>query len=384
MLDIKNWITNLPKQYRTHQNADLPLDQYLAYYSSEFENIRIGCSFSPDLIDQIYKVENGIQNVTVEQKLEILKILIHEYGMQDIRLGIKWSKVVTAHGKLDFSSYHPYLEYCLSHKVAVCLNIGPIKTFGWPEEYVPNHILDSIKDSDRTVDLSSKIAKYALEYLDILLSHIKKTYTKKQLQYLTIIQPENEAFNVFGKQEFVLTPDYLYEVIKKIVTVFPDKKILINSSETHNLPEITQIIKQSKTQNEISVDQFIVGINYYYNLPYFLKIPKLGPVDNITIANIFQRRTHEYNKRNAKKLGYAIEVTEAQFEQWGSAYLSPGNSHHEAKYLLARIAENILIKDIGGVIRLWGFERYAKKQLDNTLTQDHIRNIELIKRINKK
>ncbi|HRN96143.1 MAG TPA: hypothetical protein PLD54_01715 [Candidatus Levybacteria bacterium] len=382
MIDFKTWLTNIPRQYRTHQNADLSLEEYLNIYKEEFKKVRIGCSFAPDLVEQMYRLENGKQTITVEQKVKLLKVLIHDLGMRDIRLGVKWNKVINSKGKFDFSYYHPYLDYCLSHNVAVCLNVGPIKTFGWPEEYIPDSILEKVKHSGIVVDTTTKLAKHAFEYLEMLLKHIKTTYTKEQLQYVKIIQPENEAFNVFGKHRVVLQNDYLYEIIKKIVAVFPNKKILLTSAETRDTRKIHHLIERCVTDG-IKGKNFIVGINYY-NLPSFLKVPKLGPVDDITVSNFLQSRTHTMNIHTSRRMGFKIEVTEAQFEQWGRAYLSPGNSHHEAKYLFDRIVENTLDPQTDGLIRLWGFERYAKKKLEQTLTQDHQMNLKLIHAINSK
>jgi hypothetical protein len=382
MISLKNWIINLPQQYKTHRNADLPLDEYLSHYHEKFKRVTVGCSFDPDLVVQMYERENQEKNISAEKKLHILKVLIHDFGITEIRLGIKWNRVVNEKGIFDFSYYHEYLDYCLTNKVNVCLNIGPIKTFGWPEEFVPQYILDKDSANNTLIDRESVIGKSALEYVDILLSHIQSTYSKIQLENLVIIQPENEAFNIFGKQKFILSDEYLIGVIKKINTVFPNKKILLCSSETRDISSILHLMQSAIEQKNLSYENFIVGINYYYNLPNFWKAPRLGPLDNITISNLLQRKTHQNNINKSRRFGYEIEVTEAQFEQWGKRYLSPGFSHHEAKYLIGRIVDNILDSEKGGIIRLWGLERYAKKKSENTLLEDQEKNINLITSIN--
>lgn len=381
-MNIKDWVTNLPQQYKTHRNADLPLEEYLALYREKFKSVTIGCSFDPDLVIQMYERENQEKNTSQEKKLQILKVLIHDFGISEIRLGIKWNRVVNEKGIFDFSYYHDYLDYCLTHKVNVCLNIGPIKTFGWPEEFVPQYILDKDKQVNLDINKNSIIGKYSLEYLDILLKHLQLSYSKQKLNYIKIIQPENEAFNIFGKQKLVLSDEYLIEVIKKINGVFPDKKILLNSSETRDTKSIVRVLKKIVDSKSILYKNFIIGINYYYNLPKFLKLPLLGPVDNITFSNLLQKNTHMENIKDAQLLGYGIEVSEAQFEQWGRVYLSPGNSHHEAKYLLARCVDNILDTNNESIIRLWGLERYAKRKIENTLTSDQQQNLQLISAIN--
>src|SRR5690606_37384364 len=111
--------------------------------------------------------------------LSVLQVLIHDLGMSDIRLGVKWNKAVDKKGNFDFSYYQPYLDYCLSNNVSVCLNVGPIKTFGWPEEYIPQKLVGAV-ESNSYIKPDSAIALNALEYLQNLLEHIKKSYSKKQ------------------------------------------------------------------------------------------------------------------------------------------------------------------------------------------------------------
>lgn len=384
MIDFKVWFTHIYKQYRAHQDADLSLDEYWSKYHNKFKKVTIGCSFAPDLVEQMYQLENNGAIATAEQKLAVLKVLIHDFGMYDIRLGVKWDKAVGSQGNFDFSYYKPYLDYCLSQQVNVCLNIGPIKTFGWPEEYIPEEIIKKCNLAPNTrIHNNSAIAHEAYSYLEKLLTYLNDSYTEKQLQHLVIIQPENEPFNVFGKRQFRLSPEYVSEVVKRVHRVFPDKKILLSSSETKDTPSIIKVIKELEKNEGILPSTFICGINYYYNLPHFIHLPKIGPIDYITYSNTIQRNTNFMNIRTAQKMGYGIEVTEAQFEQWGRTHLSPGNSFHEAKYLLARCATTILPHS-GGVIRLWGFERYAKKKIEDTLIHDHKENLRLIQMINSR
>jgi hypothetical protein len=383
MIHLKNWLRLFPQQYRTHQNADLPLAEYLELYRDKFKRVKIGCSFDPGIIEQMYERENGKTGISQEKKLQALQVLVEDFGIRDIRLGINWNRVIDRTGKFDFSYYRPFLGYCIRKKLDICLNLGPIKTFGWPEEHIPAGVLSSLSRQPKEVTKDSELAKSALRYLKQLVTYLKKEYTPTEISCLSIVQLDNEPFNTFGKHRLTLQQDYLLESIRYAAETFSSAKILVSSAETRNIKNVRNLIVKAHKELDIDKRRFICGINYYYNLPHFIRLPKVGPVDSITQTNFLQWSTAYENIQYSRKYGYQIEITEAQFEQWGRAYLSPGNSFHECKYLLARCVENILDPQVGGLIRLWGFERYAKRKIEGTLSTDQVQNLELIRKINK-
>ncbi|NLE31055.1 hypothetical protein GX618_02145, partial [Candidatus Dojkabacteria bacterium] len=118
-------------------------------------SIVLGTSFSPE-----YAKSLGCEN-----PLKLLKIINKELGIKDIRLGLRWN-VVERDKKISLDYYDKYLKYLFKNDCKVCLNIGPIKIFRWPEEHIPRQI--SVKKGEYiTPDMD--IAKYSYQYFEKLL-----------------------------------------------------------------------------------------------------------------------------------------------------------------------------------------------------------------------
>lgn len=385
MKSIFDWLSVIPQQYLVHKSADYDDDAYLNRYGEKLRTISIGSSFAPELIEQIYWNEKK-EIVSLETKRSILRTMISELGIKEIRLGIRWNNAVNAQGKADLSYYKPFIDDCIAHNVSLCLNIGPIKTFGWPEEHIPKNFLPLLTQytaKKNVIRPSDQIAKIAHFYVTGLLSRLKESYTKEQLARITTIQPENEPFNPFGKYKLTFSASYIRETIDTIHQAFPHTKILLNAAYVSQMPEIVSLFRSCMKDKDFA-GRLICGVNYYYNVPKTLHIPFLGPIDLVTVAKMSYVNAPEELIRKVVKKGIDIEVTEAQFEQWGNSILSPGNSLHEFKYLLARCATHLVPAGVPSVIRLWGLERLAYKMYFHDLEEDHKSIIALLKRINTK
>lgn len=364
-----SWPRSIYQQYLCHTNADFTGDDFLKRYTKKFERTRIGTSFAPELLEQIYALQSS-RPFSLHEGIQILSILIKLLKIQDIRLGFRWNRCVSRSGKVDISYYQPYLDYCISHKIRICLNVGPIKTFGWPEEHIPEYI---VKKSHIKL---SEIEKISYEYIDELLSLLREKYSIAERKYISLIQPENEPFYPFGKYKFLLSSQYVSKIIAKCYERFPHSQILLNASE---IGRTTQIISIMSDMENIP---FRIGVNYYHNVPGMPKVWKVGPVDSLTIAEL----TGKYNKSSFHKMlemkNISFEVTEAQFEQWGRQILSPGNSLHEFEYVLLRCIYSLLNTHKGGIIRLWGTERLGYIIHTQKMHQDHKDIVKIIQNIN--
>ena len=159
---------------------------------TNLSNVTIGASFSPE--------ESEYKDLNRTQIIEALKVIHQTFGIKDIRLGIRWNKAVDAEGGLDLSYYKPFLDYCLKNNVSLTLNIGPIKTFRWPEDHVPQTVLEKLSHTlqkGQTIKMQSELAKQAVAYLKELLNTLENSYSNEELKNIVMIQPENEAFKGF-------------------------------------------------------------------------------------------------------------------------------------------------------------------------------------------
>jgi hypothetical protein len=354
----------------------LPTDVFFKKYQDVLPNVRIGCSFSPEYLQDIIKDKSSAKG------LEALAFIIGDLKIREIRLGIRWNLVEKEKGKIDFSYYKPYFDYCLNHEVSICLNIGPIKTFRWPEQFVPEWALKSLEKIPKkkaVLDTQDELSKLALSYTERLLSYLTKEYSVKELAKITTVQPENESFHTFGVYSWRMSESYILSLIPLVSKYLPNAGIMLNSSETRNLNAIIRLFQTLRVNNY--KQPLKSGFNYYYTVPRMLKIPFVGKLDSISRTQLVRRNLCRKNIKCAQDYGYTIEVSEAQFEPW-LPVKSPGSSAQEFRYLLIRTIAHILNTKEVSVIRLWGIERFFHAFNTNSATSEQKEILDIIKRIN--
>ncbi|MBD3280172.1 hypothetical protein GF389_01445 [Candidatus Dojkabacteria bacterium] len=328
----------------------------------ENKGITIGTSFSPEELEH--------KGLSYFQAVEALEIVHKEFGIKDIRLGIRWNKAVEEDGDVDLEYYKPFLDYCLTHDVRLTLNVGPIKTFRWPEDHVPKFILNKLKQVPRkgsSVDLNDELAEPALHYLEELLNELKATYSEKELENIVMIQPENEAFNSFGVHKWTMSNEYMKQLVHVIWEFFLGIRILLSSSGCLDIP---QCLSVASGKYEEHFGLFAFGVNYYYKTPFNQSLPFLNWYDDIWRSRL-NGFSCKKNKQLAEAYGYKIEVTEAQLEGWGPKIKGPGRSVKEFKKMMRRIEKHILPKE-GGLVRVWGIENFARDLINKNITPEQI------------
>lgn len=339
-------------------------DQFLAQFQHQFGQTKIGCSIKPEhFTADEYERKLNIQTA---------KFAVEELGMREVRIGIRWNRVQlsAAHFSLDY--YRELLDYCFANRLPVCLNVGPIKSIGWPEEHVPQFI-SARPPVKAVIDSTTELAKLGADYLHILITLLRQEYGP-ELETTTTLQADNEPFFRFGEQRWTFTSRYVSDTILNLHTNFPYHKLLISSAGRNNLHQILPLFDQLK----IDYQQLILGYNYYYKLPEPQRIPVLRQLDNLFTATPWHLHMAHVKQEAARK-GFAIEVSEAQAEPW-TTVTSPGNSAQEFRFVLLRCVREVTSPN--STIRYWGIEELAKKHIHNQLNAEHYQIIELIKALN--
>lgn len=381
------------QQLADWNEANLPDDAFLKRHENHFGLIKLGCSFSPEQLGYVYSLLGGTEAGT-EQGIEALK-LARELGISEIRLGIRWSIVApdgNFNSKIFNAYYKPYLDYCIENGININLNVGPIKTFRFPEEHVPQAILNRLSKMPKngeTIDPDSELAQESFQHLNAFLPYLISIYDKEQLSRITTVQPENEAFHSAGKgtHGWKVSKEYLIKAIDIIHTYLPDAKILLNSSTSgEDLKTIRETFKEVVRKYRELKGNLICGVNFYYNHPDLQSIPFTNvKLDPITLSELKGNNVFKENRDKAKEDDIEVTVEEAQLEPWmidGEEVIrSPGNSVREFKYLLLRSMRNILIPGKEARIMLWGFERFA--QAKDSLSSEQKRILYMVREINR-
>lgn len=315
----------------------------------------LGTSFSPEYAEYIGK-DNAFQ---------MLEIITSKLGIEDIRLGLRWD-VVGKEKELSLSYYDKYLEYLLKNKCKICLNVGPIKVFRWPEEHIPMYI--SVKERE-LITPDCEIAKFSYEYLEKLLVLLKDEYGSRLDDVM--FQLENEGYFRFGKLRLAMSQEYILGLIEILKRYFPNNRVMVNSAGRKNLKEIVNLFKVIVEKGLYPPESLVLGFNYYFKIPVIFTI---DPLDSFSPFEMSMKRLHRYQK----EMGFGLEISEGQFEPWGKI-VTPGNSYADYEHLLDKCSRYFPVDYQNKLLRLWGAEELALKILNNTLSEEHERIIGVIK-----
>lgn len=315
-------------------------------------------SFSPE--------HHKLAESSLDERLRVLKFIVKELHIRDIRLGIRWSQVDQGQG-IGLSYYKPYLDYLFAQDMSVCLNLGPIKVMRWPEEHLPKYLLDKYPITPQElITPQSKWGELGLEHLKQLCEALVAQYPQAAQQRL--IQLDNEGFNRFGEYKLLVSEDYVIRTMGIAKQYFPHAGILVSSSGRRNFDEVSRLF--IRTQKVFENLNLRVGVNYYYKVPVWGQLPIFKRFDNITLAlpwDMSVQRLHAL----CVKHGWDIEVTELQAEPWPPFY-SPGNSAAELQQIVQRVKDHLLINN-QGVIRLWGIEDWALSLVKGEGSPEHVK-----------
>jgi hypothetical protein len=362
--------------HRTWRAASQNNDDFLAEKSGSFYNVRLGFSFAPE--------QWAPDEIASGEALAGLAFASEELGLKAARLGLRWNRVSPDGRRESLDFYRPYLNYGFEHGLDLALNVGPIRTFRWPEEHVPEGVLGQIGIPHREtrVELNSPLARVSLEYLDRLLDLLSDSYGG-EMGRIAAIQPENEAFWPFGIYRWTMSRPYLSEVFDLIHARYPQAPLLLSSAGRLNLREITSFFRELIERDESYHGRLISGFDYHYKTPANDPYPVLRNFDPIALALKWPPAPScGENIADSRRYGFRIEVTEGEAEPTGTI-MTPGNSAKEFRYMLLRCAENVLDRRTPSVLRIWGIEHLARVVRSGNATGEHTQIVDLIRRLNE-
>lgn len=349
-------------------------DDFLDSHYRALRNVTIGASFAPEQ----WAAEAQVR----KEPLAALDWAVSELGMRQIRLGLRWSRVEPSEGKLDLGPYRPYLDYAFDRRLDLCLNVGPVRTFRWPEEHVPAWLAQQIDlpPEKATVSANSELALRARDYLGRLIDALKAEYGHGRVSSIPIVQLENEPFYPLGRHEWELGRGYLKALLRQADQHFPASRLLLTTAARLNLAQVRGVFADLMEESPRFGGRFAMGFDYHYKTPLRDSIPLVRYLDPIAFARLGQESCGE-NREMARLLRYGIEVSEGQAEPYRHL-TAPGNSARHFRFMVLRCAQSVLLPEEPSVIRVWGTEELAKKALSGQATDEHRAIFDLVRRIN--
>ena len=122
-------------QQETWDEASLPNDAFFERHADRLARLTLGGSFAPE--------EWFYDRPPTPEIMQAFDLAVRELGLRRMRMGIRWSRADRNGTPPELESWHPLLDYAFMNRVEVCLNLGPIRTFRFPEEQPPGRLLNN-------------------------------------------------------------------------------------------------------------------------------------------------------------------------------------------------------------------------------------------------
>jgi hypothetical protein len=366
--------------------ALLPRDQFLAHYEPALRTrkIHIGTSFCPEYFGA---AAEGSQPGREELAMRVLRACVEDLGMTDIRLGLRWTNLAPD-GVTLTSFYKPYLDYLFRHPSVrqVVLDIGPLKTFRWPEIHVPKPVIEGLRrvpSKTATITPDMEIARHSLAHAQRTIEYLGSEYDGAKPVAISL----NEPFHGFGKYEWVMGEAYLEQLLDVIFSsgYFEGAGLIINSAQGLDLDRIADFFADLVRKRPEFKGRLTSGFDIYPFLPPVVNFPVLREIlANIrrTIRDWDDQVTMNLRRARHPEYGYRIEITEAQAEPFGQ-HKVVGNSLPHYQHVLAQCIDRILDpQQDESVIRIFGAEYQLRSVFEGTATDANREILALTRAIN--
>lgn len=252
------------------------------------------------------------------------------YPFQIIRLGAYWNQMEPEPGTFQTDELDWQIEAAESAGKQIILCLGPLKTFGYPEFFVPEHHLSHPFPEHSLVEPSNypSLLQAATEFI----LHLVERY--RGHKSILAWQLEQEAVDPLGvEHSWRLKAEFVEREAQALRNADPTRAVIMNGFLPTSLPVRLSQWWQTRDQGDsLAVAQRLadmVGIDYY---PRHALIP-LG--SRTLYLDGSQSPVHQ--ARRNQLLAWAVAnhkellVTEGQAEPW-EAVTVPSNPQNQALY----------------------------------------------------
>jgi hypothetical protein len=186
------------------------------------------------------------------------------YPFQLIRLGAYWNRMEPEPGTFNFDELDWQLDAAERAGVRIILCVGPLKTFSYPEFFVPAHQLRQPFPEHTRIKPSAytSLVGAATEFITRLVERYR------QRQAIVVWQLEHEAVDPLGiEHSWRLDAAFVAEELRALRAADPTRPIMMNGFLPTSLPVLLSQWWRTRDQGDsLAVAQRmadIVGIDYY-------------------------------------------------------------------------------------------------------------------------
>jgi hypothetical protein len=274
---------------------------------------KLGVSFRPPQVDAL-----GLDaRVTLDQLLT--------YPFDLIRLGAYWNRIEPGPGEFDPTELDWQVAAAEKAGKQIVLCVGPLKTFGYPEFFVPIHHLQNplregtlVQPSTHQPLLAAAVA-FATKIVD----------RYKPRESIVAWQVEHEAVDPLGvEHSWRLSAAFVKQEVDAVRNADHTRPIVLNGFLPTSSPVRIQQWWSTRDQGDsLAIAQQladVVGIDYY---------PRHALISLGASTIYLQGEGVEANQRRRKKLfswarsqGKRLMITEGQAEPWEAVTVPPNPS----------------------------------------------------------
>ncbi len=252
------------------------------------------------------------------------------YPFEIIRLGVYWNRTEPGLGTFQTDALDWQVEVAERAGKRIILCVGPLKTFGYPEFFVPRHHLEEPFSENSLI----KPSAYAslLEAATGFLTRIVERY--KQHKSIVAWQLEHEAVDPLGMEHsWRLDVAFVKQELDALRRADPVRPLLMNGFLPTSLPvRLTQWWRTRDQGDSLAVAQRladIIGIDYYPRTALFAMGGRTLYLDGIRSRWLQRRRKQLLDW--ARDHGKQLMIAEGQAEPWETA-TTPPNPPNSAMY----------------------------------------------------
>jgi hypothetical protein len=279
---------------------------------------RLGISFRSPQIDAL----------GLEPQQTLAKLL--EYPFELIRLGAYWSRLEPAPGQFVPDELDRQLDAAEAAGKQIVLSVGAIKTFGYPEYFVPRHVQPQPLPEGRLVQPAEHagLLRQAVEFV----VRIVERYRDRAA--IVAWQVEHESVDPLGlEHSWRLSTEFVAAEVQVVRHADPNRPILLNGFLAASAPGAMQQRWRTRDQGDslaFALGQAdIVGVDYYP----CLGLASLGPYTLYLdgARGSVPRRAFTQLMARAHFGGRRVIVSEGQAEPW-ETQTNPPNPPRGAMY----------------------------------------------------
>jgi hypothetical protein len=246
------------------------------------------------------------------------------YPFQLIRLGAYWNHIEPEPGRFDTDELDRQIDAAEQAGKQIILCVGPLKTFSYPEFFVPTHHLSSPFPEHTLIKPSAYPS--LLTAATAFITRLVERY--KHRQGIIAWQLEHEAVDPLGMEHtWRLDSSFVEKEMEALRKADPTRPIMMNGFLPTSLPVSLSQWWQTRDQGDsLEIAQRmadIVGIDYY---------PRhaLVPVGTKTLyldgtKNPWQQRRNQLLARTQAHR-QKLMVSEGQAEPWETVTIPPNPS----------------------------------------------------------